>query len=361
MSDANGATTPNGTKATAASAFRWRYLLVFLLVAGPIASWMLDPTGFLAGGSWMGLVMIHLLVPALDALAGEDDEVPLNGRTPLMNRLLPLLCLPAWYLLLFWAMALESRASAWGWWGLALSLGASGGILAINAAHELIHRPGRIERTAGAMLLVGVCYGAFKIEHVRGHHLRVATPLDSASARRGESVYAFIPRSVLGTLRHAWTLERDRLVAAGEQVWGPRNQWLRLAAASAGLALLIGGVFGATALALFLAASVVAVVELEIINYVEHYGLQRLQLPDGRFEPVTPAHSWNANTGVVNAFLFNLQRHADHHAHAGRDYLHLRSLPQAPTLPLGYGAMVLVALLPPLWRRLMDARLARTG
>ena len=117
----------------------------------------------------------------------------------------------------------------------------------------------------------------------------------------------------------------------------------------------------ATALALFLAASVVAVVELEIINYVEHYGLQRLQLPDGRFEPVTPAHSWNANTGVVNAFLFNLQRHADHHAHAGRDYLHLRSLPQAPTLPLGYGAMVLVALLPPLWRRLMDARLARTG
>src|SRR5690606_25754337 len=132
-------------------------------------------------------------------------------------------------------------------------------------------------------------------------------------------------------------------------------------AASAGLALLIGGVFGATALALFLAASVVAVVELEIINYVEHYGLQRLQLPDGRFEPVTPAHSWNANTGVVNAFLFNLQRHADHHAHAGRDYLHLRSQPQAPTLPLGYGAMVLVALLPPLWRRLMDSRLRRLG
>ncbi|RPH64028.1 MAG: alkane 1-monooxygenase [Burkholderiales bacterium] len=349
----------NDARSSAQPSFRWRYLLVFLLVVGPIVSWLLDPAGFLAGGSWLGFLMIHLLVPALDALIGEDDESPLRGPTHRLNRLLPLLCLPAWYLLMFWAMTIEAAASARGWWGLALSLGASGGILAINAGHELIHRPSRAERTAGALLLIGVCYGAFKIEHVRGHHLRVATPLDSASARRGESVYAFIPRSVLGTLRHAWTIERDRLVAAGTSIWSWRNEWLRLAAGSLALALLVGAGFGATALAMFLVASAVAIVELEVINYIEHYGLERRQLPDGRFEPVTPAHSWNANTGIVNAFLFNLQRHADHHAHAGRDYLHLRSLPQAPTLPAGYGAMVLAALVPPLWRRLMEPRLQR--
>jgi len=311
--------------------------------------------------AWTPLLAIHALIPMLDLLVGDDPSTPAAGRPHPLNRALPPACLPAWALALGAACAASGTLEGWAWWGLAASTGATGGIVAINAAHELIHRPGRIERTAGGWLLASVAYGAFKVEHVRGHHLRVATAEDGATARRGESLWRFVPRSVIATLTHAWQLEAQRLDAAGAGRAARllRNETVRWAMAGAAIATAIGALWGPSAVGFWAVVAAIAVFELEVVNYIEHYGLARARRTDGRWEPVDPRHSWNANSAVLNAFLFNLQRHSDHHAHGGRPYVGLDSVSRAPQLPAGYGAMVLLALVPPAWRAVMHPRLDR--
>ncbi|UCE32615.1 MAG: alkane 1-monooxygenase [Burkholderiales bacterium] len=338
-----------------------RYGVVMLLPLGPLVhGWQVAAGTASAASAWMPVLMVHLLVPLLDLWIGEDDFAPVDdpGRGRIA-RWLPLLCLPAWFALLAGSAWLAQSMDGLAWWGMAVSTGVVGGLLAINPAHELIHRNTRLERAAGGLLLAGVAYGAFKIEHVRGHHAWVATERDTASARLGESVYPFVLRSMRGTVLNAWRLEQARLARLGAAWW--RSQWWLWNGLTLLIATALALAFGWQALGLFAAASLVAVFELEIINYIEHYGLARRRAADGRYEPVSACHSWNANTAVVNAFLFNLQRHSDHHAHAGKDYLALRSEPQAPQLPWGYGAMVLLALVPPLWRRVMDHRVIGLG
>jgi len=352
--------------AAGTTAVQWRFLLVLLLPAG-----LLQAAAALAGGAppwqaWLPLLAIHLAVPLLDALVGTDGRTPRAGRPHPLNRWLPVACLPAWLLALGAAAALSPVLAGWAWWGLAASTGAAGGIVAINVAHELVHRASRLERSVGGWLLATVGYGAFKVEHVRGHHLRVATADDPATARIGESLWRFVPRSVVGTLGHAWRLESAR-VAARHPGRGSRAALARLLhhetagwiAASLALAAAAGLAWGTASVGFLAVVATIAVFELEAVNYIEHYGLRRARAPDGRWEPVDHRHSWNADTTVVNAFLLNLQRHSDHHAHGGRPYTALASDPRAPQLPAGYGAMVLLALVPPLWRAVMDPRVAR--
>lgn len=350
-------------EAAALGAPQWRFAVVLLLPLG------LAHTALLFAGAappaavwaWLPFLSIHAIVPLLDAWIGDDGRPADASAMHPLNRALPLVCLPAWSAALVAAAGASSLASGWAWWGLAASAGAAGGIVAINVGHELIHRASRVERTVGGLLLASVAYGAFKVEHVRGHHLRVATPDDGATARRGESLWTFMPRSVAATLGHAWRLEAER-VAVRVPGRGPRASLERLARnecagwllASAAFGLAIGAAFGSGAVAFWAVASAIAIAELEVVNYIEHYGLQRRRRDDGRWEPVDARHSWNADTAVVNAFLLNLQRHAHHHAHGGAPYVALASVPDAPRLPAGYGAMVLLALVPPAWRAVMD-------
>jgi len=184
----------------------------------------------------------------------------------------------------------------------------------------------------------------------------VATPDDPASAPRGEVVYAFWLRSITGGLRSAWQLEARRLAAAGLPALHPRNEVLTGGLAQLALVLGVGAGLGPLAAVAFLGAALMGILLLETINYVEHYGLARKQLPGGRFERVSPAHSWTTDRPLGRVLLFELTRHADHHAHAGRPYPLLRHMDDAPELPQGYPAMLLLALLPPLWFRVMDPR-----
>lgn len=342
---------------------QWRFAVVLLVPAGLAAAAIDAAAGAPAWRAWLPLASIHLLVPLLDAVVGDDDGRARPGPPHPLNRVLTLACLPAWALALALAVAASAGLDGWAWWGLAASAGASGGIVAINVGHELIHRARRADRVAGGLLLASVGYGAFKIEHVRGHHLRVATPEDPATARRGESLWRFVPRSVAGTLRHAWRLESARTAAersgAGALARLVRNETAAWTAVSAALALAAAAAWGPGAAGFLAVAAAIAVFELEVVNYVEHYGLCRRRGPDGRWEPVDHRHSWNADTAVVNAFLLNLQRHADHHAHGGRPYTALEGDARAPQLPAGYGTMVLLALVPPAWRAVMHPRLDR--
>ena len=312
------------------------------------------------GAFWtlLPIAYVYLFLPLVDELRGDGPE----SGPPAPARLLadaPLLVwVPTQVLTTTWVLqwVAASYASGWEGLGLAISLGVMNGSAGINIAHEFMHRKERSSRAIAEGLMTWVSYPHFCIEHVLGHHRNVATPLDPATSRLGESVYRFYFRSLVGGLRGAWHLERDLLNRAGRRAWTLSDRRLRYPLVLSTLYVLVAASWGGLGLALFIAQGVVAFTMLEIVNYLEHYGLQRRQIEGGRYERVTPRHSWNSNRSISNAFLFNLARHSDHHHVASRPYDELRSVPDAPQLPAGYPAMILMALVPPLWFKVMNPR-----
>lgn len=227
----------------------------------------------------------------------------------------------------------------------------------INVAHELMHRRGKFERALAEILMTAATYTHFCVEHVHGHHKHVATPLDPASSRPGESIYAYLPRTLLGGLRSAWRIEAARAGRSGD-AGTLRDRRLRYPLTLAVVYVVIGVVVGVAGVVFFALQSLVAMLLLETINYIEHYGLFRREIRPGVYERTTPHHSWNASERLTNWVLFQLQRHADHHHIASRPYFALRHIDDSPQLPTGYPGMVLLSLVPPLWRRVMDPRVA---
>ena len=240
--------------------------------------------------------------------------------------------------------------------GLTLGAGILVGAIGINVGHELGHRETVFEQRMSKWLLLPALYQHFFIEHNRGHHKNVATDLDPASARFGEPVYTFWLRSIGGGWRSAWRLERERLQKAGRPVWSRHNAMLRFQVWQGLWLGAIGLLLGGKALLGALCIALIGILLLETINYIEHYGLRRRLLPSGRPEPVTPAHSWNSNHELGRIFLYELTRHSDHHFKATRKYQILRHLDESPQLPYGYPTSVLLALVPPLWFRVMNGR-----
>jgi alkane 1-monooxygenase len=243
--------------------------------------------------------------------------------------------------------------------GLALSVGVLGGV-GINTAHEMGHKKDSLERWLSKITLAQTCYGHFYIEHNRGHHVRVATPEDPASARFGETFWEFLPRSVFGSLKSAWELEASRLRRGGRSPWDPRTYWtndvLNAWAMSVALYGVLIAVFGVALIPYVVISAVFGFTLLETVNYLEHYGLLRQKLTNGRYERCTPVHSWNSDHIVTNLFLYHLQRHSDHHANPTRRYQTLRSMEGAPNLPSGYASMIALTYVPALWRKVMDHR-----
>jgi alkane 1-monooxygenase len=240
--------------------------------------------------------------------------------------------------------------------GLALTVAMVSGI-AINTAHELGHKRDQLERWLSKVALAQSAYGHFFIEHNRGHHVRVATPEDPASARLGETFWAFLPRTVIGSLRSAWGLERTRLARLHRSPLSLHNDILSAWAMTVVLYGALIAVFGPVVLPYLVLQAIVGFSLLEAVNYLEHYGLLRQPRDDGRYERTRPEHSWNSNNIASNVALYHLQRHSDHHANPIRRYQALRHVDEAPQLPTGYAGMILLALVPPLWRAVMDPRL----
>jgi len=229
--------------------------------------------------------------------------------------------------------------------------------LDINASHELIHKTSRLEQFLGNSLLVNVNYLHWSSEHLHGHHTHVATPGDPASARYNESLYSFLPRTIVGSFISAVRMELQRLEKEGQSKWNPLQNrafgWIFLPAAwSAAIAKMTGG--GMRAIKYFYLQSLFGIILLEIINYVEHYGLSRRKLPDGSYEPVNPTHSWNAPHRLSNAILFKLQRHSMHHAKAFTPYHLLCNYEESPMMPQGYPGMVLISLFSPVFKWIMN-------
>jgi alkane 1-monooxygenase len=237
--------------------------------------------------------------------------------------------------------------------GATVSVGVSAGVFGMLAAHELVHRRVRGERALGLAMLATVGYMHFRIAHIHGHHVRAATFEDPTTARRGENVYHFVVRAVIGQIREAWGFEATRLRRRGEPLFGPSNRMLQYA----GIEVLLAVGFwtlNARAFGFWLAQATLAIVMLELFNYIAHYGLVRRQAPGQAPERISARHSWNSSRRMNNWSLFNMGRHSDHHRRPSRAYQGLEAMGETPELPTGYAGAILLALLPPLWRKIMD-------
>ncbi|WP_235948596.1 alkane 1-monooxygenase [Nocardia terrae] len=312
---------------------------------------------------WIGPIIVLIVIPVLDWVVGEDGNNPRDEDYELLSNdryyrwctfmFLPVQLVGLGLAAYMWA---GHDLSIWNKLGLAATLGFVSGI-GINAAHELGHRVERLERWLSKMALAQSAYGHFFVEHNKGHHARVATPDDPASARMGESLWEFLPRSVIGGFRSAIRLEGERLRRKGRRWFSVHNHILQAWSMTVVLFGTLLAVFGWAILPYLLLQAVIGAALLETVNYVEHYGLLRRRRPNGGWARCSPRDSWNSDRLVTNIFLFHLQRHSDHHANPGRRYQTLRTSEEAPQLPAGYATMILLALFPPLWRYVMDSRL----
>lgn len=346
-----------------------RYAIVLALIAG-------TSVGFFLGGawSWLGFVVLFFVGLGLDLVAGDELDEREFSRPWLLNTLvfakLPLLlwCSVAFAWMLsgtdlfllghgFEALtgypALEARADN-GWlsmFGGIASLGlfyASGTV----ASHELVHRTwSKAAQIAGRWMLAFTGDASFAIEHVYGHHIHVGTRRDPATARRGESVYAFIVRSTVMSYVSAWRIEKERLAKRGHSTWSLQNRMHRGNAMFACYIAFFAWAAGPLGALCYLATAVYGKAYLEVVNYIEHYGLVRVP-----GEPVSPRHSWNCNRRMSTWLTFNLPRHSHHHAMGQKPYWELRAYPDSPMLPFGYLTMVVIATFPPVFHALMVPR-----
>jgi len=366
-----GSSTSTTSTVSAESTHDWRDSKRYLWLIG-----LLIPSlAFIAFGMhavtgwgvwyWIGPIVILGIVPLVDLFAGLDRSNPPDALIEALEndryyRWITYLFLPIQYT----AFVMSMRAIAHGGLdladqvGLAVSIGAIGGI-GINTAHELGHKKESHERWLSKVALAQSFYGHFYIEHNRGHHVRVATPEDPASARLGETFYAFWPRTVGGSLRSAWRLERKRYGRRGGHPYrlgnDVLNSWLMSGVLWGALVVWLG----VGLLPFLVLQALVGLSLLEVVNYMEHYGMRRQKVGSAartRYESVNPSHSWNSNNIATNVLLYHLQRHSDHHANPTRRYQSLRDFQESPVLPTGYAGMILLALVPPLWRRVMDPR-----
>lgn len=336
-------------------------MLPFLIVYGTVPALL---AGIYYGG-WANLLaplVAFLLVPVADAMTGHnlsnptaEDEQKSKWRDFVFGA--PLyFWVPMQVAIIVWAIFESLTRTGWNWVGLVFAVGLFTGGVGITIAHELMHRTKKFERGLAEVLMFSVTYPHFCIEHVLGHHKNVATPLDAATSRLGESVYAFYVRVVIDSVKSAVHLESARAKRKEIPLWSLRHRVTRYALGLVGIYAAVALLAGWKGVAFFAVQSFIAFTLLEVINYLEHYGLERKEKSPSKYERVQPHHSWNANHRISNYWLFNLQRHADHHAYASRPYHLLRTSEEGPQLPYGYPTMLLMALVPPLWRRVMDPR-----
>lgn len=353
--------------------YRDRKRLMWLLsVVGP-AGITIGPVAHLMGATseawyFMAIAIFYIAVPLLDKLLGEDLSNPPESVVPRLEadryyRLINYAVVPVlWGSLLFNCIFLATHELSWTAWLATTVITGSMLGFGLNLSHELGHKKDWLGRKIALFNSALGGYGHFSIEHNRGHHRHVATPEDPASSKMGETIYRFAFRELPGAYFRAWDLETERLERQGKSPWSLNNEILQAGLLTLALYGGLIAAFGPKMVPVLALVAFWGAFQLTSANYIEHYGLLRQKLPDGRYERCEPHHSWNSNHIVSNLIVFHLQRHSDHHANPTRSYQSLRNFPDLPTLPLGYFGMFLAAYVPPIWFAVMDKRvIAATG
>jgi alkane 1-monooxygenase len=344
------------------------FYLAFMLPAAVMV-------GFYAGGGWNWLtpLLVFILIPMADYWVGIDKQNVSKAEVKVVGeefyyRFVTYVWTYVQLAFVSWAayaVSMGVLTTSVQWVGFTLSVGLVTGGIGITIAHELGHKKSKLEQFYSKALLMTVFYMHFFIEHNKGHHVQVATPEDPATARKGENFYSFWLRSVFVGYHHAWKLEAKRLKDRNLALFSLSNQMIAFAL----LPLLFCGLLTAILSYMqarivwevpvfFFAQSIIAFTLLELVNYIEHYGIVRKKEKD-EYERVNPLHSWNASHLISNFFLFQLQRHSDHHAHASKRYQVLEHYDESPQLPFGYPTMIMIAVVPPAWFAVIHPRLAQ--
>jgi alkane 1-monooxygenase len=312
---------------------------------------------------WITPLFFYLGIALFDLIVGKDSINPTMEKeselknSSYYNRLLLGLVPSYWLVFIFTAYVVMNTALAWHQM-IAAVIGIGilfGGVFTIS--HELGHRAKPILRWGARLSIALFGYCHFHIEHNRGHHVHVSTAEDPASSRMGENIYQFALREIPGTFKRGMALEKIRLARLGKGFWSVHNEVLQIATISLVLHSVIISFLGIAALPFSLICCMMGFFQLTLANYLEHYGLLRLKKNNGRYHHCEPKHSWNCNYQVSNMLTLQLQRHSDHHANPTREFQILRDVQHVPMLPAGYPMMMMISLIPPLWRKVMDQRL----
>jgi alkane 1-monooxygenase len=336
-----------------------KYILAYII---PFSGWLaLDNKG---AWSWATVILAFGIIPIVDALIPISIEnIPEEEEASRVKKVIfdifLYICAPICLLLTFYYLHVVQTNFLTNseLIGLTLSIGIVLGATGINVAHELGHRTDKLSQFFAKFGLLFVLYQHFFIEHNRGHHKNVATVLDPATARKNEMVYVFFFRSIIGQYIGAWALEKERLRRDNKSLLSWENEMIRFTVYELLYLLFVVFYFGIALIPFAIAIALIGVLLLEIINYIEHYGLQRKLGVSGRYERVLPKHSWNSDHTMGRIILFELTRHSDHHYKSTRKYQILRHLDESLQLPLGYPGSMLLALIPPLWFVIMNKKL----
>lgn len=336
----------------------FKYLSPFILYYGSLVAFM--ASGFVI---WIPLLYAWFIIPLIELFI-KADESNLSGAEEELARqnkwydILLYLVVPFQYFSLgLFLYNITYQEQSWvDMAGKTLVMGLLCGVMGINVGHELGHRTSKFEQFLAKALLLTSLYMHFFIEHNKGHHKRVATREDPSSARYGEWLYAFYFRSIVFSYFSAWHIASKDARKKGFKPFSIHNEMLRFQLIQLVFVAAIFFFFGWLTGILFVVAAVQGILLLETVNYIEHYGLQRKQVAEGKYERAQPEHSWNSNHVIGRVMLFELSRHSDHHYLASRKYQVLRHHDHSPQMPTGYPGMMLLSLIPPAWFYVMHRR-----
>lgn len=343
--------------------------LYWVVLASPVISWLSIYLFFTFDKNpiftLMPMLFFYIFTPLMDFFIGEDEH---NPPEEVVNAMMAdnyyrfiVHSLIIVSIMLYISFVIFVGTQQLPWWSiiaLIIGIGAnSGGVMVMT--HELGHKSNKLDRFSAKIGNMIMGYGHFNIEHNKGHHTWVATPEDPASSRMGENFYAFMLRELSGTFKRGVNYEMKRLKNSGKGFWCLENDLLQVYTITFISLLIFAYMFGISILIFLIPHHFVAWLALTQANYIEHYGLMRKKLSNGKYERCQPKHSWNTNHTYSNLLSFHLQRHSDHHAYPMRAYQVLRDYDDVPSLPTGYGGCFALAFVPPLWFAIMDKRVMK--
>ncbi|MDG2361033.1 MAG: alkane 1-monooxygenase [Hellea sp.] len=358
--------TENGSEVIYADKKRHLY---WVILASPVISWLSIYLFFTFDKNpiftLMPMLFFYIFTPLMDFFIGEDEH---NPPEEVVNAMMAdnyyrfiVHSLIIVSIMLYISFVIFVGTQQLPWWSiiaLIIGIGAnSGGVMVMT--HELGHKSNKLDRFSAKIGNMIMGYGHFNIEHNKGHHTWVATPEDPASSRMGENFYAFMLRELSGTFKRGVNYEMKRLKNSGKGFWCLENDLLQVYTITFISLLIFAYMFGISILMFLIPHHFVAWLALTQANYIEHYGLMRKKLSNGKYERCQPKHSWNTNHTYSNLLSFHLQRHSDHHAYPMRAYQVLRDYDDVPSLPTGYGGCFALAFVPPLWFAIMDKRVMK--
>ena len=317
-------------------------------------------TGNYLGDIYNFLIPVTLfgLLPILDIIVGKSVKNPMfeQEKYSLRFKIIPILCVPVQLSIIVWALFVFSNEymTKIEIIGFTISLGISSGILGINISHELAHRiENKLEPFLAKILLLTVGYLHWSIEHVYGHHKTVGTCDDPATAKLGDSIFSFLPKTIFGGIVSSWKIDNN-LQKKPDKI--RINRILIYFILQISIIILISALFSINTSLFFIAQGAISIILLEIVNYIEHYGLTRKKVDENHYESIKKYHSWDSSNIITNYMLFNIQRHSDHHFRPEQRYHVLKTYNDCPKLPTGYAGMILIALIPALWRFIIDKK-----